>query len=129
MPFLRIFLVQRERASFRASGQQSGRFDFGLLARDTRRAGSLPSLYGRICGGFRHRPDLWPARPDLWPWAGAPIAEGSSVDNKNLIAVRYVKAAGRTIPVHFFRNDGGSVAGRFMLDPKDTPILDGPNPE
>ena len=51
------------------------------------------------------------------------------MDNKKLIAVRYVRAAGRVIPVHFFRNDGGSVAGRFMLDPKDTPILDGPTPE
>src|SRR5437667_8760816 len=112
MPSLRISLVQRERASFRASGQQSGRFDFWLLARDTRRAGGLPSLYARICGGFRGRPDLWPMGPELWPRAGAPIAGGSCVDNKNLIAVRYVKAAGRTIPVHFFRNDGGSVAGR-----------------
>ncbi len=51
------------------------------------------------------------------------------MDTKNLIAVRYVRASGRLIPVHFYRNDGGSVAGRFMLDPKDTPILDGPTPE
>jgi hypothetical protein len=51
------------------------------------------------------------------------------VDNKKLIAVRYVRAAGRLIPVQFYQNDGGSVAGRFMLDPKDTPILDGPTPE
>jgi hypothetical protein len=33
------------------------------------------------------------------------------------------------IPVHFFRNDGGSVAGRFVLSAQDTPIVDGPNPE
>jgi hypothetical protein len=51
------------------------------------------------------------------------------VDTNKLIAVRYVRANGRVIPVHFFRNDGGSVAGRFMLDPKDTHILDGPSPE
>ncbi len=51
------------------------------------------------------------------------------MDPKKLIAVRHVYAGGRVIPIHFFRNDGGSVAGRFMLDAKDTPILDGPSPE
>ncbi len=46
-----------------------------------------------------------------------------------LIAVRHLHAGGRLIPVHFFQNDGGSVAGRFVLSAKDTPILDGPTPE
>jgi hypothetical protein len=46
-----------------------------------------------------------------------------------LIAVRHLHAGGRSIPVHLFRNDGGSVAGRCMLGAEDTPILDGPTPE
>jgi hypothetical protein len=33
------------------------------------------------------------------------------------------------IPVQFFRNAGGSVAGRFMLGAQDTPIVDGPDPD
>ncbi len=49
--------------------------------------------------------------------------------DKNLIAVRHLRAGGRLIPVHFFRNDGGSVAGRFLLGAEDTPIVDGPTPE
>lgn len=48
---------------------------------------------------------------------------------KNLIGVRHLRAGGRLIPVHFFRNDGGSVAGRFVLGAEDTPIVDGPSPE
>jgi hypothetical protein len=51
------------------------------------------------------------------------------VNQKNLIEVRHVQAGGRSIPVHFFRNAGGSVAGRFMLGAQDTPIVDGPDPE
>jgi hypothetical protein len=51
------------------------------------------------------------------------------VNQKNLIEVRHVQAGGRLIPVHFFRNAGGSVAGRFMLGAQDTPIVDGPDPE
>jgi hypothetical protein len=51
------------------------------------------------------------------------------VNDKNLIGVRHLKAGGRLIPVHFFRNDGGSVAGRFVLGELDTPIVDGPTPE
>ncbi|TMA25302.1 MAG: hypothetical protein E6J78_17980 [Deltaproteobacteria bacterium] len=78
---------------------------------------------------FRAQPD--PGPPSQIP--GLALARGllsvGCVDNEKLIGVRYVRAAGRLIPVHFFRNDGGSVAGRFMLDPKDTPILDGPTPE
>lgn len=78
---------------------------------------------------FCAQPDPGPAEPDPGPRAGARIAQYGGVDNEKLIGVRYVRAAGRLIPVHFFRNAGGSVAGRFMLDPKDTPILDGPTPE
>ena len=48
---------------------------------------------------------------------------------KNLIEVRHLRAGGRLIPVHFFRNAGGSVAGRFLLGAEDTPIVDGPTPE
>jgi hypothetical protein len=51
------------------------------------------------------------------------------VNEKNLIGVRHLRAGGRLIPVHFFRNDGGSVAGRFELGAQDTPIVDGPDPE
>jgi hypothetical protein len=51
------------------------------------------------------------------------------VNSKKLIGVRHLKAGGRLVPVHFFRNDNGSVAGRFMLGAKDTPIVDGPDPE
>jgi len=40
-----------------------------------------------------------------------------------------VEAGGRLIPVQFFRNAGGSVAGRFMLGAQDTPIVDGPDPD
>ena len=54
---------------------------------------------------------------------------GRFVTQTKLIAVRHLQAGGRLIPVHFSRNEGGSVAGRFMLSAKDTPILDGPNPE
>lgn len=51
------------------------------------------------------------------------------MNQKNLIEVRHVQAGGRSIAVQFFRNAGGSVAGRFMLGAQDTPIVDGPNPE
>jgi hypothetical protein len=51
------------------------------------------------------------------------------VNQKKLIGVRHLRAGGRLIPVQFFRNDNGSVAGRFMLGAQDTPILDGPDPE
>ena len=51
------------------------------------------------------------------------------VTQQKLIAVRHLRAGGRLIPVHFFRNDGGSVAGRFVLGAEDTPIVDGPTPE
>ena len=51
------------------------------------------------------------------------------VTQKNLIAVHHLRAGGRLIPVHLFRNDGGSVAGRVVLGAEDTPIVDGPTPE
>ena len=46
-----------------------------------------------------------------------------------LIAMQLLHAVGRVIPVHFSRNAGGSVAGRFLLGAENTPILDGPTPE
>lgn len=51
------------------------------------------------------------------------------MDHHKIIAVRHLRAGGRLIPVHFSRNDGGSVAGRALLGAEDTPILDGPDPE
>ncbi len=51
------------------------------------------------------------------------------MNQKKLIGVRHLRAGGRLIPVQFFRNDNGSVAGRFMLGAQDTPILDGHDPE
>lgn len=45
------------------------------------------------------------------------------------ILVRHLEARGRRIPIHFFRNAGGSVCGRFLLGDDDTPIIDGPTPE
>jgi hypothetical protein len=51
------------------------------------------------------------------------------VNPKNPIAVRHLRAGGRLIPVQFFRNNNGSVAGRFVLGAQDTPIVDGPDPD
>lgn len=51
------------------------------------------------------------------------------MNHKNLIEVRHLRAGGRVIPVQFFRNDGGSVAGQAVLGAQDTPIVDGPSPE
>ena len=51
------------------------------------------------------------------------------MDQQKIIAVRHLRAGGRLIPVHFSRNDGGSVAGCALLGAQDTPILDGPDPE
>lgn len=45
------------------------------------------------------------------------------------IETRHLRAGGRLIPVQFFKNAGGSVAGRFVLGAEDTPIVDGPTPE
>ena len=59
----------------------------------------------------------------------APCSLPRIVTPQKLIGVRHLRAGGRLIPVQFFQNDGGSVAGRFRLGPEDTPILDGPTPE
>ena len=61
-------------------------------------------------------------------WRG-PCFLCATVNQPKLIGVRHLKAGGRLIPVQFFQNDGGSVAGRFMLGAQDTPIVDGPTPE
>src|SRR5438105_2250290 len=125
---------QRRRASFSASGQFSGRSPrLGIGPPGPRRGlrRTLPSpgkhRWGReLCPG----PAIWPLRPDRWPpfWRERCFPEGF-VTQQKLIAVRHLRAGGRLIPVHFFRNDGGSVAGRFVLGAEDTPIVDGPTPE
>ena len=60
---------------------------------------------------------------------GARLALRDRMHNQPLISVRHLQACGRSIPVHFSRNAGGSVAGRFFFGVEDTPILDGPTPE
>jgi len=52
-----------------------------------------------------------------------------SVDRNHLIAVRQIKAAGRTIPVELFRNECGTVAARCLIGSADMPIIDGPTVE
>ncbi len=51
------------------------------------------------------------------------------MDRTNLIAVRHVQAAGRTIAVELLRNEGGSVAARCLLEDGEMPIIDGPTVE
>lgn len=46
-----------------------------------------------------------------------------------IIAVRHLRAGGRLIPIHFSRNQGGSVAARAVFSAQDTPIVDGPDPD
>jgi hypothetical protein len=60
---------------------------------------------------------------------GPAIAPGDGVTKPKIIAVRHLRAGGRSIAVHFFRNQGGSVAGRAFLSEQDTPIVDGPDPD
>ena len=51
------------------------------------------------------------------------------MSGEEIIAVRHLQAGGRSITVQFFRNEGGSVAGRAVLGAEDTPIVDGPDPD
>lgn len=51
------------------------------------------------------------------------------MDRTKLIAVRHVKAAGRTIPVELFRNECGTVAARCLIGSSDMPIIDGTTSE
>ena len=51
------------------------------------------------------------------------------MDDQKLIGVRHVEAGDRRIPVLLFRNGSSSVAARCLINPGDTPILDGPTPE
>ena len=60
---------------------------------------------------------------------GARIADEQCVTEHKLIGVRHLRCDGRKIPVLLFRNSAGSVAARCLIDPGDTPILDGPSPE
>lgn len=61
--------------------------------------------------------------------AGPVFAPRERVTKQKIIAVRHLRAGGRSIAVHFFRNQGGSVAGRAFLSEQDTPIVDGPDPD
>ena len=49
--------------------------------------------------------------------------------DQKLIGVRHLRSEGRRIPVLLFRNGPSSVAGRCLIHPGDTPIVDGPSPE
>jgi hypothetical protein len=60
---------------------------------------------------------------------GPAFALAGGVTKPKIIAVRHLRAGGRSIAVHFFRNQGGSVAGRALLGEQDTPIVDGPDPD
>ncbi len=60
---------------------------------------------------------------------GPAFAHPGRVTKPKIIAVRHLRAGGRSIAVHFFRNQGGSVAGRALLGEQDTPIVDGPDPD
>jgi hypothetical protein len=57
------------------------------------------------------------------------LLRSKPVDKTKLIAVRHVKAAGRTIPVELFRNECGTVAARCLIGSADMPIIDGPTLE
>jgi hypothetical protein len=57
------------------------------------------------------------------------LLQSKCVDKNQLIAVRHVKAAGRTIAVELFRNECGTVAARCLIGSADMPIIDGPTVE
>ena len=69
-------------------------------------------------------PAIWPQGPDPWPvlWRAGCFLK-RTVNQQKPIEVRHLRAGGRLIPVQFFRNAGGSVAGRFVLGAEDTPIV------
>jgi hypothetical protein len=60
---------------------------------------------------------------------GPCLALDGDVNTIRPIAVRNVKAAGRTISVELFRNECGTVAARCLLGSGDMPIIDGPTAE
>jgi hypothetical protein len=92
----------------------------------------MPSDW-RQAGVYRGEPGIrlvgLRSRPGASDGVARALLYGSNVNPDKLIAVRHLRAGGRLIPVHFFRNDGGSVAGRCVLSAQDTPIIDGPNPD
>jgi hypothetical protein len=51
------------------------------------------------------------------------------VNDQRLIGVRHLRAEGRRIPILLFRNGPSSVSARCLIQPGDTPIIDGPSPE
>lgn len=60
---------------------------------------------------------------------GPPLALFGGMAGSPILAVCHVQASGRSIPVFLSRNEGGSVAGRCVLDGGDTPIIDGSSTE
>ncbi len=51
------------------------------------------------------------------------------MNRDQLIAVREVRSGGRKVAVELYRNEGGSVAARVLLAPRDMPIIDGRSAE
>ena len=60
---------------------------------------------------------------------GSRLARRTGVVDHRLIGIRHLESGGRKIPVLLFRNGPGSVAAHCLIQPGDTPILDGPSPE
>jgi len=57
------------------------------------------------------------------------LLKRSRVTHQKLIGVRHLRSENRRIPVLLFRNGPSSVAGRCLIHPGDTPIVDGPSAE
>jgi hypothetical protein len=99
-----------------ASGRQFGRF---------------PASGNRSrCAHLSYVAEVLAGAASSLAWGhGSRIAEAKRVTEHKLIGVRHLRCDGRSIPVLLFRNSAGSVAARCLIDPGDTPILDGPSPE
>jgi hypothetical protein len=70
------------------------------------------------------------SRSERWrQQLGARFAQRIPVTSPKLIGVRHLRSEGRRIPVLLFRNGRGSVAAHCLIQPGDTPILDGPSAE
>lgn len=61
--------------------------------------------------------------------SGSRFALLVGVVDHRLIGIRHLESGGRKIPILLFRNGPGSVAAHCLIQPGDTPILDGPSPE
>ncbi|HKB76151.1 MAG TPA: hypothetical protein VKC58_06125 [Myxococcales bacterium] len=85
-----------------------------------RRGKSHLTLVARILAG----------RASRLAWAMArDLLKEHRVNDQKLIGVHHLRSEGRRIPVLLFRNGPSSVAGRCLIHPGDTPIVDGPSPE